>query len=122
MTMTMFSLRFCSFVAVLLAVVPVAGATKTPMVSPGVAMAAPVGACPSKQQQRSDMAAAPSIFGVSRQLPALISMRGGQVFEPTSLEDVEAILLKAGSEQKLVVIDFSATWCVIRYDYNNRTV
>jgi hypothetical protein len=39
-------------------------------------------------------------------------MRGGQVFEPTSVEEVEAILLKAGSEQKLVVIDFGATWYV----------
>jgi thiol:disulfide interchange protein len=38
-------------------------------------------------------------------------MRGGQVFERV-LEEVEAILLKAGSEQKLVVIDFGATWCV----------
>jgi hypothetical protein len=40
-------------------------------------------------------------------------MRGGEVFEPESLQDVEAILLKAGAEQKLVVIDFSATWYVV---------
>lgn len=104
MTMTMFSLRFCSFVTVLLAIAPITGATMTPGV-----MAAPAGACPSRQQKQSETAA-PSIFGVSRQLPALLSMRGGQVFEPETLEDVEAILLKAGSEQKLVVIDFGATW------------
>jgi thiol-disulfide isomerase/thioredoxin len=37
--------------------------------------------------------------------------RGGEVFEPVSLDDVEAILGKASEEQQLVVIDFSATWC-----------
>lgn len=52
----------------------------------------------------------PAIFGVSKRVPALLSMRGGQVHEPETLEDVQAIILKAGSEQKLVVIDFSATW------------
>jgi hypothetical protein len=35
------------------------------------------------------------------------------VLEPETLEDVEAIITKAGSEQKLVVIDFSATWYVV---------
>jgi thioredoxin 1 len=38
-------------------------------------------------------------------------VRGGEVLEPESLQDVDAILLRAGSEGKLVVIDFSATWC-----------
>lgn len=38
------------------------------------------------------------------------SLRGGAVIEPETLEEVEAILVKAGSEGKLVVIDFSATW------------
>jgi thiol-disulfide isomerase/thioredoxin len=33
------------------------------------------------------------------------------VHTPTSVEDLDAILLKAGSEQQLVVIDFTATWC-----------
>jgi hypothetical protein len=37
-------------------------------------------------------------------------VRGGEVLEPESLQDVDAILLRAGSEGKLVVIDFSATW------------
>jgi hypothetical protein len=98
MMMTMFSVRFCGLMAVLLAIVPttVATTTKTPMVSP-------VGSCAQQTQ-------APSIFGVSRQLPAVLSMRGGQVFEPESLQEVEDIILRAGSEQKLVVIDFGATW------------
>jgi thioredoxin 1 len=52
----------------------------------------------------------PSAFGVSRRIPAL-SVRGGEVLEPDSLQDVDAILMRAGSEGKLVVIDFSATWC-----------
>jgi len=37
--------------------------------------------------------------------------RGGEVHEPATLNDVEAILLKASTEGKLVVIDFSASWC-----------
>jgi thiol-disulfide isomerase/thioredoxin len=52
-----------------------------------------------------------SIFGVSKRLPSMLQVRGGHVLEPESLEAVESILLKAGSEQQLVVIDFTATWC-----------
>lgn len=51
-----------------------------------------------------------SLFGVAQRIPALVA-RGGEVHEPESAEDVDAILLRAGSENKLVVIDFSATWC-----------
>mmetsp|Transcript_20206 Transcript_20206/g.19452 ORF Transcript_20206/g.19452 Transcript_20206/m.19452 type:complete len:170 (-) Transcript_20206:234-743(-) len=40
-----------------------------------------------------------------------LSIRGGEVREPTTLADVQAIILKASAEGKLVVIDFSATWC-----------
>ncbi|GAX09726.1 thioredoxin 1 [Fistulifera solaris] len=50
------------------------------------------------------------LFGIPQRIPAL-QVRGGSVVEPDSLEDVEAILLKAGAESKLVVIDFTATWC-----------
>mmetsp|Transcript_39911 Transcript_39911/g.82988 ORF Transcript_39911/g.82988 Transcript_39911/m.82988 type:complete len:173 (+) Transcript_39911:141-659(+) len=49
------------------------------------------------------------LFGVSQRLPVL--MRGGAVEEPDSLQDVESIILRAGGEGKLVVIDFTATWC-----------
>jgi thiol-disulfide isomerase/thioredoxin len=42
---------------------------------------------------------------------ALGVLRGGAVLEHTTLADVEATLLRAGSENKLVVIDFSAVWC-----------
>lgn len=44
-------------------------------------------------------------------LPSILAMRGGEVFEPTTLEDVNDILMRASAEGKLVVIDFSATWC-----------
>jgi thioredoxin 1 len=50
------------------------------------------------------------IFGVAQRLPA-IEVRGGAVLEPESAADVDAIVIRAGSEGKLVVIDFSATWC-----------
>lgn len=41
----------------------------------------------------------------------LLSLRGGEVTEPTSLQQVQDILMKASAEGKSVVIDFSATWC-----------
>ena len=60
------------------------------------------------------------IFGIARRVPShrsssscqstIVSLRGGQVIEPETLEEVESILVRAGSEGKLVVIDFSATW------------
>ena len=83
--------------------------------------AALVGATPSPKQQPPQTSTLNSIFGVSTRLPAMMSVRGGAVLEPKTLEDVESMLLKAGSEQKLVVIDFSASWqvtngivCVLR--------
>ena len=50
----------------------------------------------------------PTAFGISKHL---VNIRGGAVAEPATLQDVEAVLLKASSEGKLVVIDFSASWC-----------
>jgi thiol-disulfide isomerase/thioredoxin len=44
-------------------------------------------------------------------LDTTLSLRGGDVLEPKSLPDVDAIIMKASNEGKLVVIDFSATWC-----------
>jgi hypothetical protein len=38
--------------------------------------------------------------------------RGGAVLEPKSADEVDALLIQAGSENKLVVIDFTATWYV----------
>uniref|UniRef100_A0A7S3PC09 Thioredoxin domain-containing protein n=1 Tax=Amphora coffeiformis TaxID=265554 RepID=A0A7S3PC09_9STRA len=80
------------------ATVPVQAPTKTCSSSSG--------SCVSNASANPFM---PSVFGVSKRLPALL--RGGAVAEPGTLEDVEAAVLKASSEQKLVVIDFSATWC-----------
>lgn len=60
----------------------------------------------------------PTFFGVTTPKSSntaahnlLTDIRGGQVLEPETLEDVEGILLKAASDNQLVVIDFSATWC-----------
>ena len=44
-------------------------------------------------------------------LGAALSIRGGEVKHVTSLDEVQAILMKASAEGKLVVIDFSAEWC-----------
>lgn len=44
-------------------------------------------------------------------LDTTLMLRGGEVLEPATLEDTDAILMKASNEGKLVVIDFSAVWC-----------
>lgn len=46
----------------------------------------------------------PSFFGVSKRA---LQTRGGDVHELTTLEDVNSIVLTAGSNNQLVVIDFS---------------
>jgi thiol-disulfide isomerase/thioredoxin len=68
-----------------------------------------------------------SLFGVHQRriVPCTASslsiLRGGAeegegaavktVYTPASVEELDALLLKAGSEQQLVVIDFTASWC-----------
>jgi len=42
---------------------------------------------------------------------AIHGLRGGELHEPETLEDVNSLVLKAGSEGRLVIIDFTATWC-----------
>jgi len=37
--------------------------------------------------------------------------RGGELHEPTTLSAVESFVTSAGINNKLVVIDFTATWC-----------
>ena len=46
----------------------------------------------------------------SSSLDTTLSIRGGEVIEPSTLSEVDDILMKAAAEGKLVVIDFSATW------------
>ena len=64
---------------------------------------APVPACrhPQEQQQHHQL------FGISQRLPSLLSIRGGAVVEPETLDEVKSLLVRAGGEQKLVVIDFT---------------
>ena len=50
------------------------------------------------------------LFGVSQRLPSIAKLRGGAVQTPESLQDMESIVLRAGSEGKLIVVDFTATW------------
>jgi thiol-disulfide isomerase/thioredoxin len=44
------------------------------------------------------------------------TLRGGgdatsTIYTPSSVADLDALLIKAGNEQQLVVIDFTASWC-----------
>lgn len=51
-------------------------------------------------------------------------LRGGEVHDGSASDDVDALILKAGSNSQLVVIDFTATWYVftrvIPYLYKKR--
>jgi hypothetical protein len=57
-----------------------------------------------------------SFSKVPSSLGAALSLRGGEVLEPTTLSEVDDILIKASAEGKLVVIDFSATWVSEMYE------
>jgi thiol-disulfide isomerase/thioredoxin len=52
-----------------------------------------------------------NVFGVKRGLNTITQLRGGELHEPDSLEDMDEIVLNAASNHQLVVIDFTATWC-----------
>ena len=91
---------------VVTATVPVQAPTKTATTKLATALPTALNANANNNNQFF----MPSVFGVAKRLPLAIP-RGGAVAELTTLEDVEAAVLKASSEQKLVVIDFSATWC-----------
>lgn len=56
---------------------------------------------------RQQPAGCPSAFGLK---DIIAGLRGGEVIEGTSAAEVDAMILKAGSDQSLVVIDFTATW------------
>lgn len=76
---------------------------------------AAIHATPAPRPATQSMTTSPaSLFGVPQRIPALqVRGGGGSVLEPDTLDDVESILLKAGAESKLVVIDFTATWYVV---------
>jgi len=40
-----------------------------------------------------------------------LNIRGGEVTQVDTMEDLNSIILSASASGKLVVIDFSATWC-----------
>jgi len=60
-----------------------------------------------------------TIFGIpeakltrkSNAASAVHGLRGGELHKPETLEDVNSLVLRAGSAGQLVVIDFTATWC-----------
>lgn len=40
---------------------------------------------------------------------------GGDLHQPETVEDVDALVLNASSNNQLVVIDFTASWCVFYF-------
>mmetsp|Transcript_11573 Transcript_11573/g.29299 ORF Transcript_11573/g.29299 Transcript_11573/m.29299 type:complete len:185 (+) Transcript_11573:294-848(+) len=70
--------------------------------------------CPS-----GDNSCSSTVFGVpaaklarkSSSVNIVHKFRGGELHEPETLEDVNSLVLRAGSAGQLVVIDFTATWC-----------
>ena len=106
----MFLLVLCCFLAVTATVLAVQSPTPT---CSGVSSLCRGGASSplSSGAAVCDSSAADQpLFGVPRSVP-LLMVRGGQVLEPETAADVDGIILKASSEGKLIVIDFSATWC-----------
>ena len=84
------------------------------------ALAIPTHGCMSPSP--TNPAACPSgtistVFGIpeaklarkSTAASAIQALRGGELHEPETLEDVNSLVLKAGSAGQLVVIDFTAT-------------
>mmetsp|Transcript_6597 Transcript_6597/g.6265 ORF Transcript_6597/g.6265 Transcript_6597/m.6265 type:complete len:177 (-) Transcript_6597:161-691(-) len=63
--------------------------------------------CPATSSSESASASVSN----GNSLDAALSLRGGEVQEPTTLQEVDDIIMKASAQGKLVVIDFSATWC-----------
>jgi thiol-disulfide isomerase/thioredoxin len=69
----------------------------------GIPISWPMGAPAPPASQKRAPGFAPS--------PLIQQLRGGDLHVAESLTDVESIILKAGMDNKLVVIDFTATWC-----------
>jgi hypothetical protein len=67
------------------------------------------GTCASKTSSSN-------IFGVPEAkraaAAAALHIRGGDLHEPETLADVEALVLNAATNNQLVVIDFTASWSV----------
>ena len=76
--------------------------------------------CPSKTSGSSCNSAGSTgaVFGVpekklaknSAAFNAAAGLRGGELHEPKTLDEVKSLLLRAGSAGQLVVIDFTATY------------
>mmetsp|Transcript_22152 Transcript_22152/g.46616 ORF Transcript_22152/g.46616 Transcript_22152/m.46616 type:complete len:185 (+) Transcript_22152:780-1334(+) len=70
--------------------------------------------CPSGASSCSS-----TVFGIpeaklarkSAAASAVHGLRGGELHKPQTLDAVNSLVLKAGSANQLVVIDFTATWC-----------
>mmetsp|Transcript_4751 Transcript_4751/g.10447 ORF Transcript_4751/g.10447 Transcript_4751/m.10447 type:complete len:193 (-) Transcript_4751:1258-1836(-) len=89
------------------------GCTSPSPTNPAVCPAGP-GSCSS-----TSTAGGGTVFGIpeaklartTAAVNAALGLRGGKLHEPKTLEDTNALILRAGSSGQLVVIDFTATWC-----------
>mmetsp|Transcript_3235 Transcript_3235/g.4737 ORF Transcript_3235/g.4737 Transcript_3235/m.4737 type:complete len:178 (+) Transcript_3235:190-723(+) len=64
-----------------------------------------------KQQQKGCSSSSNAAAAAATTATSISRGGGGAVLEPATDDEVSAIVLKASAEGKLVVIDFSATWC-----------
>mmetsp|Transcript_18478 Transcript_18478/g.51557 ORF Transcript_18478/g.51557 Transcript_18478/m.51557 type:complete len:175 (-) Transcript_18478:1254-1778(-) len=73
--------------------------------NPAICPSGGSGSCSSSSNNNNN------VFGIPEARRAVLNVRGGELHEPSTLEEVNSLVLRAGSAGQLVVVDFTATWC-----------
>jgi thiol-disulfide isomerase/thioredoxin len=109
----------------------IVGVTAANMAGPAILPPTPSKHCDATRTEimtSSSTTTSPTWFGIPTQrryiskscpsssLSVVDTLRGGgdatkTIYAPSSVADLDALLIKAGNEQQLVVIDFTASWC-----------
>mmetsp|Transcript_9144 Transcript_9144/g.22240 ORF Transcript_9144/g.22240 Transcript_9144/m.22240 type:complete len:178 (+) Transcript_9144:362-895(+) len=74
--------------------------------NPAICPSGGSGSCSSSNNNNNN-----NVFGIPEARRAVLNVRGGELHEPSTLEEVNSLVLRAGSAGQLVVVDFTATWC-----------